>query len=45
MVAKTMTIANIMTKSVISVDATITVNEAAKIDGRHKSGSSYRNGG
>ena len=31
MVAKTMTIANIMTKSVISVDATITVNEAAKM--------------
>ena len=29
--AKTMTIADIMTKSVISVDATITVNEAAKM--------------
>lgn len=29
--AKTMTIANVMTKSVISVDASITVNEAAKM--------------
>ena len=29
--AKTMTIADIMTKSVISVDASITVNEAAKM--------------
>jgi len=29
--AKTMTIADVMTKSVISVDATVTVNEAAKM--------------
>ena len=29
--AKTMTIADVMTKSVISVDATLTVNEAAKM--------------
>ncbi len=29
--AKTMTIANVMTKSVISIDASMTVNEAAKM--------------
>ena len=29
--AKTMTIADVMTKSVISVDATVTINEAAKM--------------
>ena len=29
--AKTMTIADVMTKSVVSVDATMTVNEAAKM--------------
>ena len=29
--AKTMTVADVMTKSVISVDASMTINEAAKM--------------